>query len=492
MKNFMRNLQAGLFWSAAFLFPPSLARATNFAGQPADFLLYGAGARALGMGGAFTAVADDGSAPYWNPAGLSQIDENTFTTMYSPLPQGASTGYAGYIYPMGPRGAVSLSDTLYYVGGIETRDQNNMVTNTSQNITNNAAELAYGGRWRSLSLGTGVRMITENDVGYSGGGYGADVGALYHFSQMLTLGLVVQNFNQPSVTLIENPDEYKMNTRAGAAVRLLQNRVLIAMDGDKVSGEDLLMSGGVELTPFPNVSFRLGLNGQNEYTYGIGLRVDSITLDFAYNTTDLGGISKVSFTYKWGNYYKANVRLQGDQKTADVPIEGLKTTVHFFLQVPPVDVKRWEITIKSDDGTVVKTLGASFNPPALVDWNGLDSAGRPSKPGHYTYKFSVIYINDKQSVESGSFNLTMTQSHGGTLDIDVNGVEPTLPTSPVPAGPQPGKNNSAAPAPLIQSSPQSPSQTNQSPQQSQQQSSQNSQQNQQSAGNTMPWNGEKP
>lgn len=33
----------------------------------------GMGGRAMGMGGAFTAVADDGTAAYWNPAGLTQI-----------------------------------------------------------------------------------------------------------------------------------------------------------------------------------------------------------------------------------------------------------------------------------------------------------------------------------------------------------------------------------------------------------------------------------
>lgn len=33
----------------------------------------GLGGRAMGMGGAFTAVADDGTAAYWNPAGLAQV-----------------------------------------------------------------------------------------------------------------------------------------------------------------------------------------------------------------------------------------------------------------------------------------------------------------------------------------------------------------------------------------------------------------------------------
>ena len=47
---------------------PSMA--TKYAGT---FMENGGGARALGMGGAFTAVADDPSATFWNPAGLAQV-----------------------------------------------------------------------------------------------------------------------------------------------------------------------------------------------------------------------------------------------------------------------------------------------------------------------------------------------------------------------------------------------------------------------------------
>lgn len=38
----------------------------------------GVGARAIGMAGAFTAVADDATAIFWNPAGLTQIEEHQF------------------------------------------------------------------------------------------------------------------------------------------------------------------------------------------------------------------------------------------------------------------------------------------------------------------------------------------------------------------------------------------------------------------------------
>ena len=44
----------------------------------AEFLSHGVGARALGMGGAFVAVADDATATYWNPAGPDQSQETQF------------------------------------------------------------------------------------------------------------------------------------------------------------------------------------------------------------------------------------------------------------------------------------------------------------------------------------------------------------------------------------------------------------------------------
>jgi hypothetical protein len=54
-----------------FLWTPAVAQEIEFASSPNPV---GSGARALGMGGAFIAVADDATAASWNPGGLIQLE----------------------------------------------------------------------------------------------------------------------------------------------------------------------------------------------------------------------------------------------------------------------------------------------------------------------------------------------------------------------------------------------------------------------------------
>jgi hypothetical protein len=79
------------------------AGATKYAGE---FLKIQVGARALGMGGAFTAVSDDATAPYWNPAGMVYLPYREVIPQHQEkFGSLANHDYLGAVFPLGgPKG----------------------------------------------------------------------------------------------------------------------------------------------------------------------------------------------------------------------------------------------------------------------------------------------------------------------------------------------------------------------------------------------------
>lgn len=77
--------------------PP--AHATKYAGE---FLKIPVGARAMGMGGAFTAVSDDATAPWWNPAGMIYLPYREVLPQHSEkFGKLANHDYVGAVFPLG-------------------------------------------------------------------------------------------------------------------------------------------------------------------------------------------------------------------------------------------------------------------------------------------------------------------------------------------------------------------------------------------------------
>ena len=74
-------LQSLCSWSAAALL--FLAAPTAFGQITSSPNVVGSGARALGMGGAFIALADDATSASWNPGGLTQLERPEFSAVYN-------------------------------------------------------------------------------------------------------------------------------------------------------------------------------------------------------------------------------------------------------------------------------------------------------------------------------------------------------------------------------------------------------------------------
>ena len=143
------------------------------AGDAAHFLRLGLGARARGMGGAFVAVADDATACYWNPAGLSLISgfrlggayENRFgglvTTQY------LVGAYCEKVFGTGFLWFNSEPYSVYFVSASR--------------------------RWDDLSFGISGKVYNFASRLQSANGFGFDLGTILRVpleGMDLTLGLV--------------------------------------------------------------------------------------------------------------------------------------------------------------------------------------------------------------------------------------------------------------------------------------------------------------
>src|SRR6188508_2200229 len=64
-------------WLTLFVLLMSVAATAQFRKYSNEFLNIGAGARGLSMGSAQVATVNDGTAGYWNPAGLVGVKDNT-------------------------------------------------------------------------------------------------------------------------------------------------------------------------------------------------------------------------------------------------------------------------------------------------------------------------------------------------------------------------------------------------------------------------------
>ncbi|NIM03411.1 hypothetical protein GTN66_04580, partial [bacterium] len=118
-------------------------RAENYYGMANDYLQYGAGARSLAMGGAYVGLADEASAPYWNPAGLTQIDEYQFLSMYAPFFEQTSYNFFSYVNPLGRLGKLAISDVFLYSGGYEEVDKDGNILGRNESIFNNTIIISY-------------------------------------------------------------------------------------------------------------------------------------------------------------------------------------------------------------------------------------------------------------------------------------------------------------------------------------------------------------
>ena len=190
-------LTSGDFAQDGSTVQPYVSNVSKTGTTVAAFLEIGAGARAQSMGGAFAAVADDATAMYWNPAGISRLGKVEATFNYANWFLDTQYAYTGLVAPVGNSMAVGINVTHFGFGEQPVRTiARPEGTGEVYGASDLALALAFAANLTDrFSLGINLKYINQNIWHESANGFAMDLGALYDTPlKGLRLGFSIQNF----------------------------------------------------------------------------------------------------------------------------------------------------------------------------------------------------------------------------------------------------------------------------------------------------------
>ena len=162
-----------------------------------QFLKIGVSSRALSMGGAFTAIADDVSALYWNPAGIAGLSKVQVLFDHTEWFQDIDYEYVGGLINLGTYGSIGATISYLHMKEMEvTTTHQPEGTGESFNAGCYSATLTYGKRITDkFSLGITSKYVNEFIYNSSASGFAMDIGTKYSTQvEGLTLGMSISNF----------------------------------------------------------------------------------------------------------------------------------------------------------------------------------------------------------------------------------------------------------------------------------------------------------
>ncbi len=281
-------------------------------GQPGAFTRIGVGARAMGMGRAFTAIADDASSAYWNPAGLTNLSMTEIMGNVSILSMERRYNNAAVAFPLRAVGTVSISWINLNVGEIESRNEWNVIGEPFSN-SENAYYLSWGFPINPLiSIGVGAKYITHNLASNHATGFGFDAGVLVKPYEGIHLGATVHDISTKVKWDTDSglKETFPLVTRIGGAYSLMHYPVTIGIDFEQVQNQKFSYHAGVEADLIYGTGLRLGLDngrfavggsvsvpwGENAFQTDISLGQDPIDQSYVFRVSILLRFKEIRLT----------------------------------------------------------------------------------------------------------------------------------------------------------------------------------------------------
>ena len=248
----------------------------------ATFLRIGVGARAVGMGETFVAVANDPSAIYWNPAGLASLQRRELAVSHVQWPADIHYDHLALILPSRRLGgSLAMQFAVLATDIDETTELQPFGTGRTFSYSDVLAGAAFSRRWTDkLLVGTGIKFVRE-DLGSQVGGPTThavlfDVGSIYYLGLgSVRIATSLTNFGsslRPSGKYVSPYDGSRaqfdafdppLMFRYGVAFEPIENeshRLTTSFEVNQPADNQQLMKAGAEWLMMGTFALRGGYN----------------------------------------------------------------------------------------------------------------------------------------------------------------------------------------------------------------------------------------
>lgn len=300
----MQNLKLFIIISLLITHLPVYAQDKYTGITSANFLKLDVGARQAAMAGAFGGVADDVYATNYNPAGLVQAGTISLTAMHNQWFQSIKYEYLGYTQKVWWGGVIGGSLGYCHMGDIK----GSLVGNKPApdfTASDSCLTLSYAHPWSDrFSIGANLKIVYEKIESEDATTAAFDLGTFYKTPiDNLSFGLCIQNLGS-GLKFIRDKSDLPINLKAGASVKLLDERLLMALDANKPIDNNVHLRLGLEYWLIDAFALRAGyrtdLDIGSGFCGGIGLKLMNYQIDYGFAPySELGDTHRISLSMEF-------------------------------------------------------------------------------------------------------------------------------------------------------------------------------------------------
>ncbi|MCK4894719.1 MAG: PorV/PorQ family protein [Calditrichia bacterium] len=386
----------------------------GLAGMPGTYLHMGVGAQALAMGKAYTALATDATALYWNPAGLATQNPYQVYFMHSVLFFDTNFDYLAGSLPTRNLGSFGLGLLYLNSGGFDQRNELNEELG-SFGVSDMAVLLSWSKEiFKGVSAGLNYKLVTQNMLDYSGTGHGFDLGLKTRLFDRVDVGMMFMNLLSPKMTLAYESQTYPMQFRIGAAMRFLEDKLVFSTDIAKIAGwESTFFNFGAEYNVMEKLDIRAGLN-DGRFTLGLGFSLNQVGVDYGHkNVSEFGLNHSFAVKYEFGGFGVSAEAIPeifsplGDQNISRIKLNAKSRS----------NILQWNFHIVDKKGNIIRSFTERGSIPEEIVWDGRDNTGALVEDGKFNYRFEVWTLKGESLEAKGNLVSIDTQGPAGTLGL---------------------------------------------------------------------------